>query len=225
MQNYIICQTAKRKTLAITISQNLEVKVRAPKKCDIKTIEKFIEKHKNWIDKKLAELEGKSEAKKNTYSSVWYLGQEYPLQIIDDSKKNIFSFDEKQAILFKNPKLTLEKSFKLATIELSKETFSHRLITCHEVFKKVVPSSIPHLKIKFLKSRWGSLSHFNKEICLNAKLIYTKPEIIDYVIMHELCHIKHKNHGKNFYKLFLQLTPDLKEIRKSLKIFFKNLAI
>lgn len=71
------------------------------------------------------------------------------------------------------------------------------------------------------RARWGSCSA-KDEIRLNWRLIMASPAILDYVIVHELCHIPHKNHGKRFWALVEKFIPNAKKIRQDLRIFEKS---
>ncbi|HPF02398.1 MAG TPA: M48 family metallopeptidase, partial [Bacteroidales bacterium] len=64
--------------------------------------------------------------------------------------------------------------------------------------------------------RWGSCTSRGK-ITISSELIKLDPAYTDYVIIHELCHLKHHNHGKDFYRLLEELVPDYKALRKELK--------
>lgn len=69
-----------------------------------------------------------------------------------------------------------------------------------------------------MKSRWGSMSN-RSVMTLNSHLIHTPIECIDYVIMHELCHLRWKSHGKRFYQLQERITPNYKELKRKLESF------
>jgi len=75
------------------------------------------------------------------------------------------------------------------------------------------PSSIG---VRKMKSRWGTC-RTNGRIMLNTELIKKRQELIDAVIIHELCHLKHPNHGKEFYALLENLMPEYKVLRKELR--------
>jgi predicted metal-dependent hydrolase len=72
------------------------------------------------------------------------------------------------------------------------------------------------LVIRSMKSRWGSCSK-KGIITLSTELIKLPDIYIKYVIIHELCHLKHHNHGKEYYKLLSELFPDWKKVRKDLR--------
>jgi predicted metal-dependent hydrolase len=67
-----------------------------------------------------------------------------------------------------------------------------------------------------MRSRWGSCSKQGK-ITLSTELIKLPDIFLEYVIIHELCHLKHHNHGKEYYKLLSELFPDWKIVRKGLR--------
>ncbi|MDO8336455.1 MAG: SprT family zinc-dependent metalloprotease [Candidatus Saccharibacteria bacterium] len=87
-----------------------------------------------------------------------------------------------------------------------------------KAFADKTNASYKTVKIRFLKSRWGSCSPHN-DIVLSAYLIQLPWELIDYVIIHELAHTKNHNHGQNFWNEVTKLVPDYKAKRKLLKTY------
>jgi predicted metal-dependent hydrolase len=78
---------------------------------------------------------------------------------------------------------------------------------------------LPTITIRPMKTRWGSYSYRTGRITLNLNLIRTPQACLDYVIIHELCHIKVRHHGPDFWKLVSRYVPDYIEIRNQLKNF------
>ena len=76
--------------------------------------------------------------------------------------------------------------------------------------------SAPPLKARFLRARWGSWSSA-RGVVLNTHLLKAPPECIDYVLLHELCHVLHPNHGKGFYELLESVSPEWRELKKRLE--------
>ena len=82
-----------------------------------------------------------------------------------------------------------------------------------EVYPAFIPYGIarPKLRIRTMKSCWGSCLVNKGIITLNRKLLMKHRECIEYVVVHELCHFIHPNHSKEFYKFMEQFMPDWKE--------------
>ena len=96
------------------------------------------------------------------------------------------------------------------------------------VFKDILDEWIPkvgvspkNIRIKKIKTAWG-ICYSNRNITLNLKLIQLEKSIIEYVIVHELCHLHHMNHSKEFWKVVENLLPNFREERKRLKIIQKD---
>jgi predicted metal-dependent hydrolase len=81
----------------------------------------------------------------------------------------------------------------------------------------------PKLTVRDCKTRWGSYSLKTNRIMLNSRLSVTNDDIIKYVIAHELCHIKHHNHGQEFHKQLDILVPNNRQLRKQLNEMTKTL--
>jgi len=77
----------------------------------------------------------------------------------------------------------------------------------------VTPSSVG---IKSFKSRWGSC-HVNGDIVFNWKIVMAPNRIVDYVVVHELCHLKHHDHSPKFWKAVEKVIPDYKDCKRWLK--------
>lgn len=83
-------------------------------------------------------------------------------------------------------------------------------------FNKFYNFEINRIAIKNTKRRWGSCSS-KKNLNFNYKIIYLKPELADYLIVHELCHLGELNHSKRFWGLVFETIPDYDKINKELK--------
>ncbi len=80
------------------------------------------------------------------------------------------------------------------------------------------------ITIRMQKSRWGSCSS-KKNLNFNCLLMLTPPEIIDYVVVHELCHLKEMNHSERFWAEVEKVLPDYKERRKWLRVHEKEIIV
>ena len=132
--------------------------------------------------------------------------------------KHIYEFINKKAKwIYNNVKKEKEK-IKLEEKIEQEDIKKLQLIVKNNIEKysellKLKPNKV---RIKNLKYAWGSCSS-NKNISINIKLANKDEKIIEYVILHEMCHLKYMNHSKNFWSLVEKYIPDYKERKKELK--------
>lgn len=103
--------------------------------------------------------------------------------------------------------VTLAKSSELLRL------IEHRI----DLYNRHYRFDFNDIKIKRMKSRWGSCSR-KKNLNFNAKLALLPSELIDYVIVHELCHLREFNHSRKFWALVAQTMPHWKKLRKELRL-------
>ena len=109
-------------------------------------------------------------------------------------------------------KAALERWYKKQAVRQFQEVFS----LCCPLFEKQ-GFARPVLKIRTMKTRWGSLSG-KGNLTLNTKLICAPRECIRYVLIHELCHLAHKNHGAGFYAMLDRMMPEWKQHKSRLEL-------
>ncbi len=111
---------------------------------------------------------------------------------------------EKNKIKSEKEKLYTDEEFKTIVEE-----------TANELIREtgLIPNKV---RIRDIKYAWGSCSA-NKNVTISYKLIYYSKDVIKYVILHELCHIKYMNHSKAFWDLVANYMPNYKEIKKEFK--------
>lgn len=214
-----------RKSLGISVLPDSTVIVRVPNLTSFNTISRIVRQKSEWIIKHRDKYKEKDQSKlTRLYANGEYhlfRGNEYVLKI-DKSAKAYARFyfgiielglnktDDPGAI-----KWLLYKGYKNEAQIIFPEIMA-MVLTEHkeQMFK---PSG---LIIRSMKRRWGSCS--NKGIItLSTELIKLPDQLIEYVIIHELCHLKHHNHGAGFYKLLSELYPDWKSARKNLRHYIK----
>lgn len=137
----------------------------------------------------------------------YYLGNKYDI-IILPSKNNVEIIDN----------IIYTKNIQMLNTWLKKQIqiiFAYRLDYNIKLFEENI--GYPSLKIRTMKTRWGVCNNKTKTITLNSKLIRYEIEYLDYVIIHELSHLVHPNHSKNFWNLVNKYYPNYKKIRQKLK--------
>ena len=185
----------KKKSISISIDVEGNVKVSVPNNTSKDTIERVIKSKSEWISRKIKEINSREELEVNT---IMYLGKKYSIEIIEQPflKRNFVAFFNDKFVvnvtIKENAMKVLEEYLKRETLRIVEEK-----VMRYKVLFKIIPKEI---KVKKLKSRWGSCSYDNM-LVFNSKLIMFRNEAIDYVVIHELCHMIHKNHSKDYWAL------------------------
>jgi predicted metal-dependent hydrolase len=209
---------SKRKTLGITVNPNMEIVVKAPENSSLELIESKVRKRAAWIIKQqnfFLSFHPKPKDKKFvTGESHFYLGRQYRIEVID-GKKNEVSYKGRYIQITSNNKTSVEKLLNDWYRIKAKEIFQDIANPLIEKFKKygVEPSGI---FIQDMKTRWGSCTPKGK-IILNPELIKTPKGCIEYVIIHELCHLVHHGHNQKFFDLQAKECPLWERWKKKLE--------
>jgi len=163
---------SSRRTLAITVSRDGVVTVRAPRWLAGREIARFAAERAEWIARKRAEF----------------------------------------ARLPAPEPLAPPTSAELAH---AKRVLRERLEACWPVFARPGDEK-PELRVRAMRSRWGSVTAAGR-VTLNAHLLRTSPECIDYVVFHELCHLRVRGHGPAFYAELSRYVPEWKRLRREMR--------
>ena len=210
----------KVKNINLRIRPNMEIYISAPMNLHSDYIENFICSKEKWIKQVLQKIE---EAKQNQLPSQYlsgekhkYLGKEYELEV-KQGNSNRVSLKEGKIILtvisniFENSdekKKVMEKWY----FENAQKVFVNAI----QKWLEILDESIEKLSIKPMKSRWGSCNYVKRYINLNTELIKRTQFEIEYVVLHELTHLKYPNHGKGFYRYIENYMPNYKMAEKML---------
>ena len=206
--NYQLIRS-KRKTLSLQINNNAELVVRAPNRLSVNKIEQFIDEKSNWIKKK-SQSSQSNILKKPSYiegEKFLYLGNEYSLNVDTTHAKGL---------RFDGQMFSLSTGGKQEFLAWYKKSFKKIALPRLEYYAKKYHLNYNQVRLKTQKTLWGSCSNTNN-INLNYLLIMAPMSVIDYVIVHELCHTIHKNHSKDFWHLVEQIFPNYKADKSWLK--------
>lgn len=219
---YQIIRRARRKTASIIVRPDKTVQVIVPAFLKDKEIGDLIVKKERWITNKLAELEQTrlnfTPHKYKEGECFPYLGSNYRLLTPIGNRTEITLVADTITLPLP-PKLPkkAQSNFVRTTLYLWYKRKAREILTekSHQFALDYgfQPSSIG---IKDYKSRWGCC-FTDGRIYFNFKIIAAPQDIIDYVIIHELCHLTEPNHSKQFYLLVQEILPDWRQRRKWLK--------
>lgn len=202
------------KNININVKPNLKIEVSASDKVPLEKINETLRKKYSWINKNLNYFKKSQglEKKPKEYvngESFKYLGKQYRLKVIQSKEESTRFYRGFIRLYVKNTRNTKKKKQAIENWyrERSLVIFEESLERMHKLIQKYNVEK-PNLKIRQLKSRWGSCFRDKKQIILNSDLIEAPKFCIDYVILHELVHFKYENHNKDFIKLLTALMPD-----------------
>lgn len=183
---------SRRKTLAIKISDMAEIIVLAPNKCSLQYIDKFVSEKQNWIVKTQSRvLENREKIKQyKVLDKIYLFGYEY--NVIDyGNHYMIGDYYIKHSKSANKTKVVKDFFVKLANNYIVERT---------KKISEIINIDFSNIKIISARKKWGSCNNL-KELRFNFRLVMIPKELIDYVICHELCHIKELNHSKEFWNL------------------------
>lgn len=212
---------SKRRTLSIVVYPDCSVKVRAPQRASINHIKKVIHRKADWIKEKqdhfakLPPVKTKTNYEEGELFS--YLGDKLRLRILADIVNRVDAEDGELVVrIIKNDKNKIKKLIANWYQESAKALLPERLKICREIVSEIGIKYNGTPTIRKMRSMWGNCSR-SGEIKLSYELMKAPIECIDYVIIHELCHLREFNHSKKFYELLCRVLPEWKERRKQLK--------
>jgi predicted metal-dependent hydrolase len=196
---------SNRKTLGIIVSPDRQVTITAPQNASLEKILEKVGNRAGWISKQIREFESYEEklTKRNleyvSGETFYYLGRKYRLKVLEGLKEEV-NLQGKYLKVCVNKKTDEKHTAKLLLNwyrQQAKEVFSERFERYKYILKRE-KISVNTLLVRRLEKRWGSCTE-NGNIILNLSLIQAPVQCIDYVLVHELCHLKYLNHSLKFY--------------------------
>lgn len=211
---------SNRRTIGITVSPETGVTVRAPVRASEDDIKRFVESRSGWVDSHLMRFEKLvrlDDIKYTDGSPLFFRGKLYRLKVTESNKHRVkitgdtievTTIGKARTEIIKylvekwyrrNAGIVIQKSYETILLQYREANFSPVRLT-----------------IRKMKRKWGSCSSKGR-ITINSGLIKLDDELHKYVILHELCHLIHPNHGKEFYNLLGTLCPAWKNHRNVLR--------
>lgn len=213
------------KNFNLRIKPDSSIIVSAPIVASVHDVDEFIIRKKNYIAKSLGEIK---QFEENGVDRQYISGEAYRLEgknlrlKVISSNKNSIETDGVFLMLYVkdiNDTYTKSRLIKKFYESSTRSVMNEVLDKYYDIFKKYSIKK-PALKIRSMSTRWGSCSAVKGIITLNSRLIEAPRNCIEYVVMHELCHLIHPNHSKQFYSFLSMQMPDWKERKCSLDSFF-----
>lgn len=204
---------SKRKTVAIIVQRDGKVIVRAPLKASERQIRQFVESKTGWIAEKKIQMQEQAPALQKKFTAgerFPYLGQEYALSVVSGPRAGLrfeagFSLNQNSqaeaARLF-------EKWYKAAARKILTERA--------RLYAQKFGLKYQKIRISSARTRWGSCSS-RGTLSFTWRLVMAPLEVVDYVVVHELAHLRVQNHSAAFWAEVTKMMPDFKRQRDWLK--------
>lgn len=203
-KNYeVIIEKKNNKNTYLRVKEDLKIHISTSYLTPNFMIKKIINDNLEFIKKQIKKQSKKIEKQDKNY----FLGKEINIVIIDIIKKAYLENDTLYVKDIKDVDLWYKSEMK--------KIFKERLDYIYNNFSRNIP--YPKLVIRKMSTRWGVCNTKLLKITLNSELIYKDIKCLDYVIVHELSHLIHGNHGKEFWALVEENKPDYKLIRKEMR--------
>ena len=197
------------------------VTVSAPLSMSDETIERFVRTKASWIKRQIGRFENQPRQSEREYVSgetIYVWGKQYFLQVDYNNTRNSFVLAGNKAILTVREESTVAQREKFVNEELRKllkAEIEKRL----PVWEQKTGFRCDGWFTRNMKTRWGSFSPKTLAITFNLQLAKKPFECLDYIIVHELGHVKYRNHGKGFIAYMDSILPFWRETKKLLNDF------
>lgn len=219
--NFIL-EFADRKTLGIKVFPDASVKVIAPLQTKNEDVLEKVKAKAKWILKQYKKYQSfqpgiPARIYKNGETHL-YLGRQYLLKIEKADVVVIKLYRGKMLVYTPNissetVEKIVKKWYREKAVSLFEKVLSEQLL----LFKKYETAK-PEIVVRWMEKRWGSCTK-NGKITLNPEMIKAPKACIEYVMIHELCHLVHHNHTRDFYDLQYKMFPDWEKWKERLELF------
>jgi predicted metal-dependent hydrolase len=220
---YDVVYSRKRKTIGIAVYPSGEVRVSVPQRMSQPEVRRLVAEKAGWIDRKLQEYraEGIHDATKKYVDgeAFLYLGREYLLHIAAGDHGPLVTLDDRRLNVVLPPGVSGPSRSEMAREAVFEWYRFHAEMT---VEKAMGPYCLrlgilpPYYRVKNLSRRWGSCTARN-DLNFNAKIAMAPLPQLEYVVAHELCHVKVKDHSPRFWSLMEAVMPDYKAAKNGLR--------
>ncbi len=214
--------TKKRglKRMTLSVKTGNEIKMTVPYSVSFDKAEKFIREKKDWIKKSQKKISEKEQSKTFFSPQTQFSTKFHTLNFILSENTQVSISHNEIKVYYTSENLFKQEKFqeyiRYGIIETLRSEAKHFLPKRTDYLANKFGFSYSKVSVRNAKTRWGSCSGKNN-ISLNIHLMRLPDRLIDYVILHELCHTIEKNHGKRFWALLDKVSGNAKGLDKELK--------
>lgn len=218
LPEYTLRRTNRRRSVALMLLPDGSLEVRAPKRVSQNFIEEFIAERMAWVERKKAEQQVRPKAPKRSWQDgdIFYIeGAPYTLKVKQANRVYVERDGETLTLYQKDPtnaKRVRENLMGWFKAE-AERVFKPRLARHANSMEEAVPKLI----ISTAKQRWGSCQGKKRVVRLSFRLLMASKDVQDYVMIHELAHLKHMDHSKAFWARVEAFYPHWEAMEQRLK--------
>ena len=219
--DYKIEVKKRLKNTYINVDKN-GVLVKTNESTSAEQVEQYVLKKASWIVKHLQGYKKSYDTEIVTGSRLYYLGKSYYVELLTSNVNKV-------SVSFTHSKFKITVPLKCNQVAINvaieafyKEKAAQKITPLIKRYSKIMDVTPQHLSFRKADKRWGSCSASNR-ISFNYHLVKINSALIEYVVIHELTHIRHKNHSKAFWMMVQKYLPDYKVKEESIKRFEKFL--
>lgn len=205
-------ERSRHVALHITLEGFLEVKIPARGRVKISDVWRFVREKERWILRSINKMKKISEEAKTKKGYILFLGREVLIEVIESSKKRPVARPHAGKLVVEANKENKEgrreaiiKFYKKHAKEIIGKIAARKALEMGVSFHKI--------SLRSQKSRWGSCSS-KRTLSFNFCLVAAPQEVLEYVVVHELAHLVHRNHSKSFWALVQKHCQNYKQHRK-----------
>jgi predicted metal-dependent hydrolase len=198
---------SKRKTIALVVQRDGSLIVRAPLRTPEKTIRELVEQKSGWITRSREKMRSTQPIQHQFAEGETFplMGKPHPLKIVKSQRASL-SFEGGALLLAEKARPRAREAFTRWYRQMAQLLLPGRV----EALAKKHGFKPAKIRITSARTRWGSCSSTGT-ISLTWRLVMAPPEVIDYIVVHELVHLDVKNHSKTFWNAVAALMPDYKK--------------
>lgn len=206
------------KNINLRVKPSCEVVMSVPIKTTDEHIEYVLNKRGDWIKSKLAFYRSKPIAMVQEYVSgenCRFLGRNYRLKVIQSNEESVKLKGGYLNLLVKDKGNFKRKEYLVKQWYFQKA--ENHIKKAFDKYQPIINREVKSVRIRKMKTRWGSCNPAKSYINLNSELIKHPTQCIEYVVFHELAHLIYPNHDKNFYNYLSVYMPNWRNIKQKFK--------
>lgn len=230
---FLLSLSSRRRSLVISVNERAQVFVAAPHWMQKNEINDFIRQKAGWIKRKLSEAEKyKSYLQEKIFDQdgeFLYLGKKYRIDLFVRNVKRVsVKFDGLRWLVFIPPGLSdkarqdlIKKKMTQWYRAQAQEVLGGRIF----YYSRIMGVAPKKIAVRTQKRVWGNCDYNTQTIHLNWQIVLSPLDVVDYIVVHELCHLLVPDHSQRFWKKVEKILPDYKQQVQWLKINALEMAL